>query len=117
MKELSTEQKIMVMRLLLDIVLADGYVDKRETQFFELLTEQMGLDNSCRDAIQQQNPLFALMEISKLPADKKRDFVRLMGKMIVIDEKIHYKEVEIYNLIRDVCGIESNMDDILEFDS
>lgn len=114
MKDLTEEQKIAVMRLLLDLVQADGYTDEREIKYFNMLAGILELDKSLHAAVQQKNSLLALVEIDRFPEIRKREFALIMGKMIVADEQIHYKEVEIYNAIRHFCNLDLTINEALE---
>ena len=53
--EYSYQQKIAIMRILLDIIQADGRIDARELFYFDLLKEQLGLSESDRSAVDKKN--------------------------------------------------------------
>lgn len=107
------EQKISMMRILLDIVLADGRIDERETLFFDKIAGVLGLDYSAKADVNAKNSLLALTEISEFTQDQKRNLSKLMGQMIVVDEDINYNEIRIYNVVNDFCKINIgfNMED------
>lgn len=111
MKELEYEQKIAVMRILLDVVLADNKIDERENEFYERICEHIYLDESSHDDVRNLNSLLALRIISDFTPLQKQAFAKLMGQMIVADENIHYNEVRIYNEVRDFCHLEQNFDE------
>jgi len=105
MKRFTYEQKISMMRILLDLVLADGRIDERETIFFDKIASLLGLDNKARKDVDKKNSLLALTEISEYSQAQKEELSRLMGQMIVVDEDINYNEIRIYNVVNDFCKI------------
>jgi uncharacterized tellurite resistance protein B-like protein len=117
MKELSYKQRIAILRILRDIILADNKVDTREQNFYEKTVEQLGLDSQVQQEVEQQNSLLALAEISKLSPAQKHEFAKLMGQMIVADRNINYNEVRIYNVVNRSCDININfqMNDYPDF--
>lgn len=111
MKELNYEQKIAVLRVLMDIVMADFRIDEREQHLFERICRELDLDESARFDMEKKNSLLSLMDIKDFSSEQKDDFASLMGKMIVVDEDIHINEVRIYNVVRDFCNIEQEFDE------
>lgn len=106
MKELSYEQKISVMRILLDLVLADGRIDERETKFFNKIAKLLGLGEKARKDVEAKNSLLALAEISEYTQGQKEELSKLMGQMIVVDQDINYNEIRLYNVVNDFCRID-----------
>lgn len=105
MKRFKYEQKISMMRILLDLVLADGRIDERETFFFDKIAGLLGLDNKARKDVDAKNSLLALTEISEYTQEQKEELSKLMGQMIVVDKDINYNEIRIYNVVNDFCKI------------
>lgn len=117
MEKFTYEQKIAMMRILLDLVLADGRIDERESAFFDRIAGLLGLDNSARKDVEAKNSLLALTEISEYTQEQKEELSKLMGKMIVVDEDINYNEIRIYNVVNDFCKINIgfNMEDYPDY--
>ena len=117
MENLTYEERIAVMRILLDIVLADNKVDGREQQLFDQLIDKLGLDELAREDVKKQNSLLALTIIHDFTQEQKETFAQLMGQMIVVDKDINYNEVKIYNVVNEFCNInvEFKMDNYLEY--
>lgn len=117
MKELSYEQKISVMRILLDLVLADGRIDERETMYFKKIAEKLDLEQSARKDVDAKNSLLALTEISEFDQELKEELSKLMGQMIIVDKDINYNEIRIYNVVNDFCKINIgfNIEDYPDF--
>lgn len=105
MKRFKYEQKISMMRILLDLVLADGRIDERETIFFDKIAGLLGLDNKARKDVDAKNSLLALTEISEYTQEQKEELSKLMGQMIVVDKDINYNEIRIYNVVNDFYKI------------
>lgn len=119
MIDLTYDQKIAIMRILLDLVLADKRVDMRERDYFIRIAESLGLTSSVRPDVEQMNSLLALSEIREFSQADKEVLARLMGKMIVVDKDINYNEVRLYNVVNEFCGIniEFQIEDYPEYAS
>lgn len=113
MVEYTYQEKIAVMRILLDIVHADGIIDARETFFFNQLRDLFSLDESAYEDVKTKNSLLALVQINSMEPEQKTYFAKLMGKMIVVDEDINVNEVAIYNVVKDFCKIDVKFEDTL----
>lgn len=113
MENLTYEQKISILRILLDIAKADNLYDEREIAFFDKTIEEFGLDNKIKKDVESKSSLLALAEISNYSQEQKEGLSKLMGQMIVIDKDINYNEIRIYNVVNDFCKInnEFNMED------
>ena len=102
---LNYNQKIAVMRVLLDIIHADGRVDVRETNFFYKLLDELDLPKTSKDEISRKSSLIALLDIKNFTDEQKEYFAALMDKMIKVDEDINVNEVAIYDVVIDYCQI------------
>ena len=100
--EYTFQQKIAVMRILLDIIHADGIIDARETFFFNKLKDKFELQD---ELVKSKNSLIALSQIKLLSDKQKADFAGLMSDMIIVDEDINANEVAIYDVVAEFCGI------------
>ncbi len=117
MKKFTYAQKVSMMRILMDLVLADGRIDERETAYFDRIAGLLGLDNNARKDVDKKNSLLALTEISDFDQSQKEELSKLMGQMIVVDKDINYNEIRIYNVVNDFCKINVgfNMEDYPEY--
>lgn len=102
---LNYQQKIAVMRVLLDIIYADGRIDYRETSYFESLLKELELPTESKEEIQRKSSLIALLDIKSFSEEQKIYFATLMDKMIKVDEDINVNEVAIYDVVIDYCNI------------
>lgn len=117
MKELKYNERIAVMRILLDIILADNRIDGREKQLFEEIGKELDLDESAKQEVESLNSLLALAVIHDFTPDQKAEFAKLMGRMIVVDKDINYNEVKIYHVVNEFChiNVEFKIDDYPEY--
>ena len=103
--EYTFQQKIAIMRILLDIIHADGAIDARETFFFNKLKEKFEIQADDYELVKSKNSLIALSQIKHLSDEQKADFAELMSDMIIVDEDINANEVAIYDVVAEFCGI------------
>lgn len=113
MVEYTYQQKIAIMRILLDIIHADGIIDARETFFFEKLKDEFDLSEEDHDVVKSKNSLLALTQIKLFDEEQKEHFAKLMAKMIIVDEDINVNEVTIFNIVSEFCGIKEKFDNII----
>ncbi len=103
MTEYTYQQKIAIMRILLDIIHADGIIDARETFFFDKLKDEFQLAEEDHEVVKCKNSLLALTQIKLLDEEQKENFANLMAQMIIVDEDINVNEVAIYNVVSEFC--------------
>lgn len=111
MVEYSYQQKLAIMRILLDIIHADGIIDAREKYFFDQLKEQFELTEEDHEAVKQKNSLLALLQIRDFDEDQKMGFALYMSKMIVVDKDINDNELAIYKVVSEFCGINKDFEE------
>ena len=110
MKYLTHQEKVAVMKILLDIMRADDIIDSREEAFFAHVSTIIDLSDVPLPEIEAFNSLIALTIIRDFSPEQKADFARLMGGMIVADADINYNEVKIYDVVNEFCGINADFD-------
>lgn len=113
MEEYSYQQKIAMMRILLDIIHADGYIDAREQHFFQELEEIFNLDEADHDVVKETNSLLALITIKEFTNEQKMGFALYMSKMIVVDGDINANEIAIYNVVSEFCSINKDFEEFI----
>ncbi len=111
MVEYSYQQKIAMMRILLDIIHADGYIDAREMHFFKELRELFDLEEADHESVNECNSLLALLQIRDFTEEQKMGFALYMSKMIVVDGDINDNEVAIYNVVNEFCSLNKDFSD------
>jgi uncharacterized tellurite resistance protein B-like protein len=111
MVEYSYQQKIAMMRILLDIIHADGYIDVREMHFFKELKDLFDLEETDHQYVKEYNSLLALLQIRNFTEEQKMGFALYMSKMIIIDGDINDNEVAIYNVVNEFCDINKEFAD------
>ena len=114
MVEYSYQQKVAIMRILLDIIHADGIIDAREQFFFNQLKKQFELTDEDHEAVTQKNSLLALLQIRDFNEDQKMGFALYMSKMIVVDTDINANELAIYRVVSEFCGIDKKFEENFE---
>ena len=105
LKNYTYQQKIAILRVLTDIINADGRIDERETFLFEKLKKDFNLSEEDHKVALEKNSLLALVQIKNLNEEQKNNLATMMSQMIIVDEDINVNEVDIYNIVKDVCGI------------
>lgn len=115
MTSFNYQQKIAMMRILLDIIQADGRIDAREMFYFKQLKKKFELSEDSHTDVAAKNSLMALVQIKLFDDEQKDFFADLMANMIIIDEDIDANEVLIYDVVRDFAGISKKIqqDDII----
>lgn len=111
MVEYSYQQKIAMMRILLDIIHADGYIDAREQHFFNELKQLFDLEDADHESVKECNSLLALLQIKEFSEEQKMGFALYMSKMIVVDGDINDNEVAIYNVVNEFCSLHKEFTD------
>lgn len=108
--EFTYQQKIAMMRILLDIIKADG-VDATEVFFFNQLMEEFSLAPEDKDIVDERNSILALVQLSDMTTEQKHYFSDLMTKMIIVDGDINANELAIYGVVADFCKIDKSFED------
>lgn len=116
MEQLNFQQKIAIMRILFDIINADGRIDARETFYFNKVAKLIGIGEEHRPMINEANSLLCLLEINSLDDHQKQEMAKMMGQQIVVDEDINVNEMAIYELVCKTCGIDIKFDDVVSSD-
>ena len=111
MVEYSYQQKIAMMRILLDIIHADGYIDVREQHFFNELKLLFDMEENDHKYVNECNSLLALLQIRDFTEEQKMGFALYMSKMIVVDGDINVNEVAIYNVVNEFCSLHKEFTD------
>ncbi len=115
--ELSYQQSIAMMRILLDIIHADGRIDERETFLFDQLKSEFELTEDDHHVVEKKNSLLALAQLREMDKEAKDYFAKLMSRMIIVDEDINVNEVAIYELVAEFCGINAKFDENIDKES
>lgn len=111
MEELTFPQKVAIMRILLDIINADGRIDIRETEFYNKVATTLGLSVDEREQVAEANSLLALLQIKNFTDEQKKFVSDVMGQQIVVDTDINVNEIAIYELVCNTCDIQQKFED------
>lgn len=113
MENLNFQQKIAVMRILLDIVNADGRIDERETFYYNKIASALGLKEQDLSTVIDANSLLCLLEIKGFNKEQKIQMAKMMGQQIVVDMDINVNEMAIFNLVCDTCNIDIDFSEVV----
>lgn len=98
--EYTYNQKMAIVRLLLDIINVDGKIDARETFYFEKVKEELELNAEDHFRVYEFSTLMSLSTIKAMSKEQKLYYVDLMRNMILADEVVEENERIAF---RDVC--------------
>lgn len=101
-----------MMRILLDIINADGRIDVRETALFNKLSKDFELSEDAKIDVDTKLSILALLEIKNFTELQKEFFAKLMNNMIVVDEDVNVNEVAIYDVVTKYCDIPILFDNV-----
>ncbi len=105
--EYSYNQKMAIVRLLLDIVSVDGKIDARETFYFEKVKEELGLSPEDHFKVGSFNTLSSLSIVKAMNKEQKLHYADFMKRMILADEVVEENERVAYKDICEFCQINS----------
>ncbi len=104
MQQFNYQQKIAMMRILLDVIHADGKIDAREMFYFNELKKELEVPDDSQKDVEEKNSLLALVQIKLFDDEQKEFFSKLMSNMIVVDEDVNVNEVAIYDVVKEFEG-------------
>jgi hypothetical protein len=105
MQQFNYQQKIAMMRILLDVIHADGKIDAREMFYFNELKKELEVPDDSQKDVEEKNSLLALVQIKLFDDEQKEFFSKLMSNMIVVDEDVNVNEVAIYDVVKEFAKI------------
>lgn len=108
------QQKIAMMRILLDIINADGRIDSREVFYFNQLKDTFQLTDNSRIDVDEKNSLLALVQVKSFSDEQKDLFADIMARMIVVDEDINVNEAIIYDVVREFASIGKELSESID---
>lgn len=106
MQAFSDQQKIAIMRILMDIIEADGRIHPREVFYYNKLKEELAIDFDVKEALEEKSSLMALAQIKYFDGEQKKYLADLMANMVVVDEDINVNEVALYDVVCEYAKID-----------
>jgi uncharacterized tellurite resistance protein B-like protein len=101
------EQKLAVIRILMDIAAADNFLDVSEMNFILETCKDLGLHRNVVLTILQTTPVRkALPYLSKMEEHEKIDVANLMRRLIDIDGQVDKNEIKIFTVVMNEMGFE-----------
>lgn len=116
MNNINFQQKIAILRILIDIINADGRIDERETFYFDKVAKILDLPQESIKEVGEANSLLSLLELKGLSEEQKKKMATLMGEQIIVDQDINVNEVAIFDLVCTTCGIDIDLKDVVPQD-
>lgn len=114
MNTFNYQQKIAMMRILLDIINADGRVDSREIFYFNQLKETFKLSDDSRLDVEEKNSLMALVQVKSFNDEQKDLFADIMARMITVDEDVNPNEIIIYDVVKEFASIKKELSESID---
>lgn len=109
MNTFNYQQKIAMMRILLDIINADGRIDSREEFYFNQLKDEFQLSDNSHIDVDEKNSLLALVQVKSFSDEQKDLFADIMARMIVVDEDVNANEAIIYDVVKEFASINKEL--------
>lgn len=116
MINLHFQQKIAILRILLDIINADGRIDERETFYFNKIAKVLDVPEESLKDVTEANSLLSLLELKDLTEEQKMKMATMMGEQIIVDQDINVNEVAIFDFVCSICGIDIDLKDVIDQD-
>lgn len=100
----SSIEKQAIIRVLADMMMADGHCDQREEEYFSYVKKLLGLQNLSTDFIIDRNKAFSI--ISSMTDDKKMEVAGMLQQMIMADGVQDKNEMFFWSEIVTSTGID-----------
>lgn len=105
MKEFEYMQKVAILRILVDIMNADGIIRSQETEYIDDVAQSLGLAGNYMQGVKNMDSSQAVEHAKTFSNQQKSELSKIIGRMIVVDNDINYSEVRLYNSICESCDI------------
>ena len=103
--EYKYNQKMAIVRLLLDIISIDEKIDERETMYFEKVKKELNLSPEDHFKVKDFSTLLCLSILKGMTQEQKEDYASLMRNMILADGVIEPSELLAYEDVCKFCDI------------
>ena len=103
--EYKYNQKMAIVRLLLDIIGIDEKIDERETLYFEKVKKELSLSPEDHFKVKNFSTLLSLSILKSMSVEQKEGYSALMKNMILADGVIEPSELLAYEDICKFCDI------------
>lgn len=106
--EYKYNQKMAIVRLLLDIISIDEKIDTRETLYFKKVKKELNLSPEDHFKVKEFSTLLCLSILKEMTKEQKENYATLMKNMILADGFIEPSELLAYEDICKFCDIPIN---------
>lgn len=103
--EYKYNQKMAIVRLLMDIISIDEKIDERETLYFEKIKKELNLSPEDHFKVKDYSTLLCLSILKGMTKEQKENYTTLMKNMILADGVIEPSETLAYEDICKFCDI------------
>ncbi len=103
--EYKYNQKMAIVRLLLDIISIDEKIDEREPLYFEKVKKELNLSSEDHFKVKDFSTLLCLSILKGMTEEQKENYAALMKNMILADVIIEPSELLAYEDICKFCDI------------
>ena len=110
--EYKYNQKMAIVRLLLDIISIDEKIDERETLNFEKVKKELNLSPEDHFKVKDFSTLLSLSILKSMTEEQKENYASLMKNMILADGVIEPSELMAYEDICLYCDIHNKDIDV-----
>lgn len=100
-------QKMAIVRLLLDIISIDEKIDEREILYFEKIKKELDLSPEDHFKVKDFSTLVSLSILKDMTIEQKENYASLMKNMILADGIIEPSELLAFTDICSFCEIPS----------
>jgi len=89
------EEKMAVIKMTYEVILADGKIHPSEIEALEKLKSKIGFDEKFFAAAQKIDADEALVPLHKMSFEKKKDLARILEDMAIADQNLHENEMNL----------------------
>ena len=110
--EFTSLEKQSIVGLMLAIIEADGWIEENEIEFSDEILEAIDCSDEDFDLGQEIPYLTALVTIKRMDDEKKDVVADIMTTVIIADRVITEEEVAVFDMVSELTGIRSIVDDL-----
>lgn len=104
--EFSETQKAAIVSLLIEMINADGEVDPRECDLFNVICVELGINDEAFSLGQRLDSFVALDMMKRMSDTQKIATAHLLTRVIDADSKDDDNEIKLFNLICRATGVD-----------
>lgn len=110
--EFTSIEKQAIVGLMLAIIESDGWIEDDEIEFSDEILDAIDCSEEDFDLGQEMPVLPALVTIKRMDDEKKDVVADIMATVIIADRVITEDELAIFDMVSELTGIRSIVDDL-----